>query len=123
MDKSLLPLPGKTFIEENISYYTQQFFLGIALWVHIENILMIPTPSFLFYFRKKKYVYYSFILFILLFSSLLSEYFQGLSFKSFYSSDQGTWVEDSLKQTPIQLVKIFSSHLSISSTTLIFLYS
>lgn len=101
----------KTFIEKkNIHIILSSLFLGIALWVHIENILMIPAHLlFLFYFRKeKKYVYYSFILFILLFSSLpILNISQGLSFKSFYSSDQGTWVEDSLKQTPIQLVKDF----------------
>lgn len=101
----------KAFIEKkNIHIILSSLFLGISLWVHIQNILMIPALLlFLFYFRKeKKYTYCSFILFAVLFSSLfILNMSQGLPFNSFYSSDQGTWVEDSLKQTPMQLVKDF----------------
>ncbi|WP_160135932.1 protein O-mannosyl-transferase family [Chryseobacterium sp. c4a] len=99
----------KAFIEKkNIHIILSSLFLGIALWVHIQNILLIPALLlFLFYFRQEKqYVYPSFILFAVLFSSLfILNMSQGLPFKSFYSSDQGTWVEDSLKQTPMELIK------------------
>ncbi|MEJ5105872.1 protein O-mannosyl-transferase family [Chryseobacterium sp. MYb328] len=101
----------KVFIEKkNIHIILSSLFLGIALWVHIQNILLIPALLlFLFYFRQeKRYASFSVILFALLFSSLfILNMSQGLPFKAFYSSDQGTWVEDSLKQTPVQLVKDF----------------
>lgn len=101
----------KVFIEKkNIHIILSSLFLGIALWVHIQNILLIPALLlFLFYFRQeKRHVYSSFILFAVLFSSLfILNMSQGLPFKAFYSSDQGTWVEDSLKQTPMQLLKDF----------------
>lgn len=101
----------KVFIEKkNFHIILSSLFLGIALWVHIQNILLIPALLlFLFYFRQeKKYVYLSFIIFAVLFSSLfILNMSQGLPFKAFYSSDQGTWVEDSLKQTPMQLLEDF----------------
>ncbi|MGE8554644.1 MAG: protein O-mannosyl-transferase family [Chryseobacterium jejuense] len=99
----------KAFIEKkNIHIILSSLFLGISLWIHIQNILLIPALLlFLFYFRKEKhYAYSSFILFALLFSSLfILNMSQGLSFRSSYSSDQGKWIEDSLQQTPVQLVK------------------
>ncbi|WP_336964015.1 protein O-mannosyl-transferase family [Chryseobacterium contaminans] len=100
----------KTFIEKkNFYIILSSLFLGIALWVHIENILLIPALFlFLFYFRmEKQYVYPSFILFILLFSSLsILNMSQGLPFNAFYSTGQ-SWVKDSLKQPPLQLIKDF----------------
>ncbi|MGE8434081.1 protein O-mannosyl-transferase family [Chryseobacterium joostei] len=99
----------KVFTEKkSVHIILSSLFLGISLWVHIQNILMIPALLlFLFYFKEeKKYVYSSLTLFIILFSSLfILNIAQGLPFKSPYSSDQGTWVQDSLKQTPVQLIK------------------
>ncbi|WP_312078119.1 protein O-mannosyl-transferase family [Chryseobacterium sp.] len=87
-------------------------FFGISLWVHIQNILLIPAFFlFVFYFRKeKKQALTSLVLFLALFSSLfILNYTQGLPLSSPYSSDQGHWVEDSLKkpitQYAVDLVK------------------
>lgn len=83
-------------------------FLGISLWVHIQNILLIPAfVIFLFSFRhEKKCVYTSLAIFAVLFSSLfILNTLQGLPFNSPYSSPQGTWVENSFKKTTLQYVK------------------
>lgn len=101
----------KSFIEKKRIYILlSSLFLGISLWVHIQNILLIPSLFvFLFYFRnEKKYAVASLLIFTALFSSLfILNISQGLPFKSPYSSDQGTWVEDSLKKSTIQYVKDF----------------
>ncbi|WP_126652472.1 protein O-mannosyl-transferase family [Chryseobacterium aureum] len=101
----------KSFAEKKSIYILlSSLFLGISLWVHIQNILLIPALLlFLFYFRnEKRYAAASLILFAVLFSSLfILNSSQGLPFKSPYSSDQGTWVEDSLKKSAVQYVKDF----------------
>ncbi|MDW9379838.1 protein O-mannosyl-transferase family [Chryseobacterium sp. JV558] len=101
----------KAFTENKRIYILlSSVFLGISLWVHIQNILLIPALLvFLFYFRKeKKYAAASLLMFAILFGSLfILNISQGLPFKSPYSSDQGTWVEDSLKKSTIQYVKDF----------------
>ncbi|QIY92165.1 protein O-mannosyl-transferase family [Chryseobacterium gallinarum] len=101
----------KTFSENKRNYIIfSSLFLGISLWVHIQNILLIPALLvFLFYFRQqKKYFYSSLFLFAVLFSSLfILNISQGYPINSPYSSDQGNWVEDSLKKDTIQYVKDF----------------
>lgn len=101
----------KSFTEKKRMYILlSSLFLGISLWVHIQNILLIPALLvFLFYFRnEKKYAVASLLIFAVLFCSLfILNISQGLPFKSPYSSDQGTWVEDSLKKSTIQYVKDF----------------
>ncbi|CAD0221642.1 protein O-mannosyl-transferase family [Chryseobacterium sp. JV274] len=101
----------KSVIEKKRIYILlSSLFLGISLWVHIQNILLIPSLLvFLFYFRnEKKYAVASLFIFAALFSSLfILNISQGLPFKSPYSSDQGTWVEDSLKKSTVQYVKDF----------------
>jgi hypothetical protein len=101
----------KTFIENKKQYIVWAgIFLGISLWVHIQNILLIPAfLLFLFYFKsEKKYFYSSLLVFVLLFASLfILNMSQGLSFKSPYSSDQGNWVEESFSKTSLQYVKDF----------------
>lgn len=82
-------------------------FVGISLWLHIQNILLVPAfLLFLFYFKyEKKTVYLSLVFFIGLFASLfILNYFQGLPFNSPYSSEQKDWVKDSLKKTTAQYV-------------------
>lgn len=77
-------------------------FLGISLWLHIQNVLLIPGfLIFIFYFRNhRKEVIFSLLIFFILFVSLfVLNYFQGLSLNSPYSSEQGQWVEDSFKKT------------------------
>jgi hypothetical protein len=101
----------KTFIENKKQYIVWAgIFLGISLWVHIQNILLIPAfLLFLLYFKaEKKYFYSSLLVFVLLFASLfILNMSQGLSFKSPYSSDQGNWVEESFSKTSLQYVKDF----------------
>lgn len=101
----------KSFIENKKQYIVLAgLFLGISLWVHIQNILLIPAfLLFLFYFKDdKKYSYPSLLVFGLLFASLfILNISQGLPFKSPYSSDQGNWVEESFQKTFLQYVKDF----------------
>ncbi|MDP9961305.1 protein O-mannosyl-transferase family [Chryseobacterium lathyri] len=101
----------KSFIENKKQYIVWAgIFLGISLWVHIQNILLIPAfLLFLFYFKsQKKYFYPSLLVFVLLFASLfILNISQGLSFNSPYSSDQGNWVEESFRKTFLQYVKDF----------------
>ncbi|RQO34124.1 hypothetical protein DBR39_21440 [Chryseobacterium sp. KBW03] len=101
----------KSFTENKRIYVLlSSLFLGISLWVHIQNILLIPALLiFLFYFRsERKYAMASLFIFAALFGSLfILNISQGLPFNSPYSSDQGTWVEDSLKKSTIQYVKDF----------------
>lgn len=101
----------KTFTEyKKVYILLSGLFLGISLWVHIENILLIPAfLIFLFYFRNdRKYVYSSLLIFGLFLSCLfLLNMSQGLPFNSVYSSEYGNWVEDSFKKTFVQYVKDF----------------
>lgn len=101
----------KVFAENKNKYIIlSSLFLGIGLWVHIQNILLIPSLLvFLFYFRhEKKYAYTSLLIFIVLFSSLfIVNTAQGLPLNSPYSSPQGNWVENSLKKAPLEYVKDF----------------
>lgn len=83
-------------------------FLGISLWIHIQNILLIPAFFlFLFYFKsQQKAICYSLLIFLTLFASLfILNFFQDLPFNSPYTSDQGNWVENSLKKTTIQYIQ------------------
>lgn len=101
----------KTFSENKKKYIIlSSLFLGLGLWVHIQDIFLIPSLLvFLFCFKhEKKYVYYSLLLFVVLFSSLfIVNISQGLPFSSPYASDEGTWVEDTFRKAPIQYVKDF----------------
>jgi len=101
----------KTFIENKKQYIVWAgIFLGISLWVHIQNILLIPAfLLFLFYFKsEKKYFYPSLLVFAMLFASLfILNISQGLSFKLSYSSDQENWVEESFQKTFLHYVKDF----------------
>ncbi|KMQ59364.1 hypothetical protein ACM46_19825 [Chryseobacterium angstadtii] len=101
----------KSFTEHKKKYIAAAgLFLGISLWVHIQNILLIPAfLIFLFYFRnEKKYAYSSLLVFGILFLSLfILNTSQGYPFNSVYTSDRGHWVEDSFKKTFMQYVKDF----------------
>lgn len=101
----------KSFTDHKKNYILAAgLFLGISLWVHIQNILLIPAfLVFLFYFRnEKKYAYSSLLIFGVLFVSLfILNMSQGYSVNSVYSSDRGNWVEDSFKKTSVQYLKDF----------------
>lgn len=96
----------KSFIDDKKQYMIWGgFFLGVSLWIHIQNIMLVPAfLLFIFYFKsEKKYAYYSLLIFTVLFLSLfVLNISQGLSFDSPYTSDQGTWVQDSFKKAPMQ---------------------
>ncbi|RMZ58087.1 DUF2723 domain-containing protein [Chryseobacterium nematophagum] len=82
--------------------------LGISVWLHIGNILLIPAfLLFLYYFRsEKKYVSYSLLLFLIFLALLfIVNYSQGLPIKSPISSDKGSWVEDSFKKSFSQYIQ------------------
>lgn len=101
----------KSFTEHKNRYITAAgIFLGISLWVHIQNILLIPAfLVFLFYFRhEKKYMYSALLAFGLLFISLfVLNMSQGYSANSVYSSDRGNWVAESFRKTHLQYIKDF----------------
>jgi len=90
------------YTDKKIYIILSGLFFGISLWVHIQNILMIPAfLLFIYHFRQeKKYAFISLVLFGSLFSFLfILNYLQGLPLNSPYSSDQGHWVEDSFKKS------------------------
>ncbi|MBB4807572.1 hypothetical protein HNP38_002878 [Chryseobacterium defluvii] len=101
----------KTFTENKKVYIILTgLFLGISLWIHIQNILLIPAfLLFLFYFRtEKKFAYSSLLIFLMLFCSLsVLNVLQGLPANSPFTSDQGNWVENSLKKTTLQYFQDF----------------
>lgn len=84
------------------------FFFAISLWVHIQNILLIPAfILFLYYFRKEtKYVYSSLLIFLLIFGSItVLNVSQGLSLSSPYFSERGEWLSNSFKKTFVQYLQ------------------
>jgi hypothetical protein len=75
----------KVFAENKNRYIILSgLFLGISLWVHIQNILLIPAlVIFLFFFRQEKNMFMLRSLFAVLFSSLfILNTLQGLPFNS-----------------------------------------
>ncbi|MDN5477809.1 MAG: DUF2723 domain-containing protein [Chryseobacterium sp.] len=98
----------KTFTENKKNYIILSgLFLGISLWLHIQNILLIPALLvFLYYFREeKKYIYPSLVIFLVLFSSLtILNVSQGLSFNSAYTSEGEDWIQNTFKKTPTQYI-------------------
>ncbi|MFC3159539.1 protein O-mannosyl-transferase family [Chryseobacterium arachidis] len=89
------------FEKQKASIILSGVFLGISIWLHIQNFLFIPAYLlFLYYFRTEKAnVAYSFISFAVIFSLLfILNYSQGYPLSSPFSSNQGNWVEDSFKK-------------------------
>lgn len=101
----------RSFYTDNKNYIIfSGLFLGISLWVHIQNVLLIPGfIIFIYYLRNhKKEAGLSLVLFFTLFLSLfVLNYAQGLQLNSPYSSDQGQWVEESFKKTLSQYISDF----------------
>lgn len=101
----------KSFTEHKKKYIILSgLFLGISLWLHIQNILLIPALLiFLYYFRsQKKYVYTSLIIFLVLFGLLtVVNVTQGLPFNSPYTSEGAQWIQDTFKKTPKQYLMDF----------------
>ncbi|PQA92368.1 hypothetical protein B0A69_15080 [Chryseobacterium shigense] len=101
----------KTFTEHKKNYIILSgLFLGISLWLHIQNILMIPSLFlFLYYFRtEKKYAYTSLIIFLILFLLItVLNVAQGLPLNSPYTSEGAHWIQDTFKKTPKQYLLDF----------------
>ena len=85
-------------------------FLGISLWLHIQNILLIPALLvFLFYFRaEKRYVISSFLLFLLFFCLLsVMNLSQGLPLNSPYTAEGSVWIQNTFKKSFVQYIMDF----------------
>ncbi len=93
-----------SFISDNKNKYLvlSGLFLGISIWLHIQNFLLIPAYLlFLFYFKiNKTVVRYSLGIFCFIFSLLfILNSLQGLPFYSPFSDNQGHWVQDSFEKS------------------------
>ncbi|MGG5210751.1 protein O-mannosyl-transferase family [Chryseobacterium sp. MIQD13] len=96
----------KTFTEHKKKYIVLSgAFLGISLWLHIQNVLLAPALLvFLYYFKEeKKYAYSSLFIFLFLFLSItVLNVSQGLPLNSPYTAQGAHWIQDTFKKTPKQ---------------------
>lgn len=91
----------KSILTKNPKYLLySSLFLGISLWVHIQNILFFPAFIYLLYFfrNSKKQVAFSVSILLAIFGALyIQPLMTGLPIK--YVLKSGSWVEDSLKKS------------------------
>ncbi|WP_162031969.1 protein O-mannosyl-transferase family [Chryseobacterium potabilaquae] len=106
----------KSFLTPHKKYLISAgILLGISVWLHIGNILLIPAfLLFLYCFRsEKKEICYSLLFFLIFFALLfIVNYSQGLPLQSPISSDKASWVEDSLKKSFSQYIQDFIKSLA-----------
>jgi len=99
----------KTFQSKESKYVIlSAIFLGISLWLHIQNVLLVPAfLLFLFYFKsEKKSVYISLLIFAGLFGAMIIlNSINGLPPNSPFSTDRGHWIEDTFKKGLIQCIQ------------------
>lgn len=97
--------------KRNTAIITAAFFLGLCMWLHIQNIFFIPSfLLFLYYFRQnRKTVILSFLVFLLVFGAVfLVNYFQGYPLNSPFNSNEDIgWVRNSLNKSFGQYLKDF----------------
>lgn len=90
----------KSLLSKNPKYLLfSALFLGISLWVHVQNILFFPAFIYLLYiFRdSKKQIIFSVSILLVIFGALyIQPLVTGLPIK--YVLKSGSWVEDSLKK-------------------------
>ncbi|TDX82585.1 protein O-mannosyl-transferase family [Epilithonimonas xixisoli] len=82
--------------------------LGLSLWVHIQNIMLIPAYFLLLYYSKseRQKVLTSFIFFISIFGVMfVVNQLNGIEFKYVFTSKKGPWVQNTFDQTFLDLVK------------------
>ncbi len=82
--------------------------LGLSLWVHIQNIMLIPAYLVLLYLLKsnRKKATISLISFFLIFLfMILINSLQGIELKYVFASKEGPWVEDTFNQGFSDLLK------------------
>lgn len=83
-------------------------FLGLSLWVHIQNIMLIPAYFLLLYFlkSKKQKVLISLLFFLLIFSVIfIVNSLNGIEPKYAFTSRKGPWVQDTFDQSFFDLIK------------------
>ncbi|MGO4707613.1 glycosyltransferase family 39 protein [Chryseobacterium sp. 2TAF14] len=83
-------------------------FLGISMWVHIQNIMLIPAYCVLLYQLKhfKRSIFISVSLFTLIFCAMfLVNYLAEIPVKYTFITGTGTWIEDTFRQGPSELLK------------------
>lgn len=88
--------------KKNIYIILSGLFLGISIWLHIQNFLLIPAYLlFLFYFKTyQSALGYSLGIFCCIFSLMfIVNYSQGLPLYSPFSDNQGHWVQDSFEKS------------------------
>lgn len=99
----------KTFqSKENKYILLSAISLGISLWLHIQNILLVPAfLLFLFYCKaEKKSVYSSLFIFISIFGSMfILNSLSGLPLNSPFSTDRGRWIEETFKKNIVQCIQ------------------
>jgi len=83
-------------------------FLGVSMWVHIQNIMFIPAYLVLIYQLRnsRKNIFISASSFALIFSSMfLVNYLADIHIKYTFLTGTGTWIEDTFKQGFSELLK------------------
>lgn len=83
-------------------------FLGISMWVHIQNIMLIPAYLILLYQLRnyRKNIFISASSFVLIFCSMfLVNYLADIHIKYTFLTGTGTWIEDTFKQGFTELLK------------------
>ncbi|WP_374440713.1 protein O-mannosyl-transferase family [Epilithonimonas sp.] len=96
-----LKSPSKNYI------ITAGLILGISLWVHIQNIMLIPAYLVLLYLKHDhKRIAISFIAFLLtVLLMFFVNYQQNIDFRYAFVSKKGPWVENTFEQGFMDLVK------------------
>jgi len=82
--------------------------LGFSLWVHIQNIMLIPAYLVLLYLLKsdKKKAAISITAFIILFSFMFFvNSLHNFEMKFIFASKKGPWVQDTFNQSFMDLIK------------------
>lgn len=83
-------------------------FLGVSMWVHIQNIMLIPAYLVLLYQLRnsRKNIFISVSSFVLIFCSMfLVNYLAYIHIKYTFLTGTGTWIEDTFKQGFSELIK------------------
>lgn len=110
--------------------------LGLSLWVHIQNIMLIPAYFLLLYMSKsgREKVATSLILFILIFSVMFAvNHMKGFEMKYVFTSKKGPWVQNTMDQSffdlmtgiiraVLYLIYNFNVFILFSVSGLIYLY-
>ncbi|MFL9834936.1 protein O-mannosyl-transferase family [Chryseobacterium terrae] len=84
------------------------FFLGVSMWVHIQNIMLIPAYFVILYQLRnsKKNIFISVSIFTLIFCTMfLVNHLAYIPVKYTFLTGTGTWIEDTFRQGFSELLK------------------